>query len=105
MSISALTTPASHNRMQNKINEIISAVNATVASVTLSSSGWSGKTQTKSVPGVTASNTVVVAPAPAYQSLYTDAGIICSAQGASSLMFTAETVPAENIVVNILIFN
>lgn len=64
---------------------------------------WSSNTQTVNVTGVTASNNVIVAPAPASQADYTAAGIICTAQGAGTLTFTCTTVPSSAITVNVLI--
>lgn len=69
----------------------------------LTVAGWSNNTQTVSVTGVTASNNVIVAPAPASQADYTAAGIICTAQGAGTLTFTCTTVPSSAITVNVLI--
>ena len=76
---------------------------STSATGTLSSANWSSNTQTINVTGVTASNNVIVAPAPASQSDYTAAGIICSAQGAGTLTFTCQTTPSSNLTVNVLI--
>jgi len=65
--------------------------------------GWSSNTQTVTVTGVTASNTVFVSPAPASASDYASAGIICTAQGTDSLTFTCTTVPSNAITVNVII--
>ena len=65
--------------------------------------GWSNNTQTVTVTGVTATNTVFVSPAPASASDYSSAGIICTAQGTDSLTFTCTTVPANAITVNVVI--
>ena len=64
---------------------------------------WSSNTQTVNVTGVTASNNVIVAPAPASQADYTAAGIICTAQANNSLTFSCQTVPSSAITVNVLI--
>lgn len=66
---------------------------------------WSSNTQTVNVTGVTASNNVIVAPAPASQADYTAAGIICTAQANNSLTFSCQTVPTSAITVNVLILN
>lgn len=60
-------------------------------------------TQTITVQGVTASNTIFVAPAPASSADYAAAGIICTAQNTNQLTFTCTTIPANNIEVNIVI--
>lgn len=77
----------------------------TATTGTLSVAGWSNNTQTISVTGVTASNTVIVAPAPASTTDWTDGGIYASAQGAGTLTFTCDTVPTNAITVNVLIMD
>ena len=70
---------------------------------TLLSTGWSSKSQTVNVDGVTATNTVFVAAVPASQGLYSGYGIICTAQGNGTLTFTCDYVPDTNINVNVVI--
>lgn len=60
--------------------------------------------QTVTVTGVTASNTVIVGPAPASQDVYVAAGIKCTAQAANSLTFTATSAPTAPVTVNVMIF-
>lgn len=72
-------------------------------SATLLSSGWSSNAQTITVNGVTASNNVVVAPAPANMQDYIDCAIYCSAQAANQLTFNCTSVPSADITVNVLI--
>ena len=48
--------------------------------ITINTSDWSSLTCTKSVTGVTASNNIIVSPAPASVPIYAQAGIYCSAQ-------------------------
>lgn len=69
----------------------------------LTVAGWSNNTQTVSVTGVTASNIVIVSPAPASAADYAAAGIVCTAQGAGTLTFTCTTVPSNAITVNVII--
>lgn len=70
---------------------------------TLAVADWSSNTQTVSVTGVTASNIVIVSPAPASATDYAAAGIVCTAQGAGTLTFTCTTVPSNAITVNVII--
>lgn len=70
----------------------------------LTVAGWSNNTQTVTVTGVSATNTVFVSPAPASAADYAAAGIICTAQAADSLTFTCTTVPTNAITVNVVIF-
>ena len=64
---------------------------------------WSSNTQTITVAGVTATNTVFVAPAPASAADYAAAGILCTAQSANSLTFTCTTVPSNAITLSVVI--
>ena len=77
----------------------LTKVNTTV---TLASAGWSGGSQTVTVTGMTATGIALVSPDPTDQSAYTSAGIICTAQAANSLTFTATTTPSGDIDVNIV---
>ena len=69
----------------------------------LTVAGWSNNAQSVTVSGVTASNIVIVAPAPASAADYAAAGIVCTAQGTDSLTFTCTTVPSNAITVNVII--
>ena len=73
--------------------------------VTLTSAGWSDNEQTVSATWVTASNTVIVSPAPDNIQDYADWGVYASAQWSGTLTFTAETEPENDIVVNVLIMS
>lgn len=74
----------------------------TVATVTLSTSGWDQTNFTKSVTvtGITTSSIVVVSPDPDYYSGYTDANIRCTGQAANSLTFKADKIPTNSVDVN-----
>ena len=74
----------------------------TTTTATLTTSGWSSNSQTVTVSGVTASNTVVVSPAPASYAEYSVCGVYCSAQAANSLTFTCSETPAAALTVNIM---
>ena len=73
--------------------------------LSLTAAGWSAasKTQTRAATGVTASNVVIVSPAPGSQDAYAAAGVQCTTQGASSLTFSCETVPTEALSVKVVI--
>lgn len=107
MTISPLAVPASPNEAQGKINEIIQAgVSVTVAVAALPASGWSAaRKQTVTVAGVTASNTVAVSPAPGSLDAYGMAGVRCSAQSSGKLTFAADVTPAEDLTVNIMLYD
>lgn len=74
-------------------------------SVTLTTAWWSSSTQTVSATWVTASNTVIVSPAPSSISDYTDNWVYCSAQGSGTLTFTCDSTPSNSITVNVVIMN
>ena len=76
---------------------------AKTATATLAAASWSSKQQTVSVTGVTASNIVVVSPAPASMLAYSEATVRCTAQGAGTLTFTCTDVPSADLTVNVLI--
>lgn len=72
-------------------------------SVTLTAIGWSSNSQTVSATGVTASNTVIVSSVPADMDEYTSNKVKCSAQGSWTLTFECDTVPSNDIDVNVVI--
>lgn len=71
--------------------------------VTLTVVGWSSDAQTVTATGVTSSNTVIVSPSPSSMEDYTDAGIVCTAQGTNTLTFECDTTPSSAIDVNVVI--
>lgn len=95
-----------------KYNAFTSAVNTAVgnkqdkhatAAVSLTIAGWSGNAQTVSAAGVTANNTVIVAPAPGSADAYGKAGVKCTAQAAGTLTFTCNKTPEAALTVNVVI--
>ena len=75
------------------------------ATVTLAVSGWSSLSQTISVDGITANNTVVITPDPASHTTYGEFGIYCSVQADGALTFTCSETPTVDLTVNVLILN
>lgn len=86
-------------------SQLASGATYTAVSATLVQQNWNSSTlqQTISVSGVTASNAVIVAPAPNDLNKYSESGIYCSAQASDTLTFKCEEIPASNIAVNVLI--
>lgn len=76
---------------------------STALSLTLAAANWSNNSITVTATGVTASNNVIVSPAPASQSAYTTAGVMCTAQATDSLTFTCTTTPSSDLTVTVLI--
>ncbi len=77
----------------------------TSTTATLSSGSWSGGSQTVSVTGVTASNTVIVTYAPSDRAAWIAADIYCSGQASGTLTFTCSTAPTGNVTANVLIID
>ncbi len=69
----------------------------------LTVAGWSSKKQTISVTSVSASNCVIVAPAPDSLEAYVAAGVRCTAQASGRLTFTCQSVPTAALTVNVAI--
>lgn len=83
---------------------IANKANPSVATlVTIAVADWSNQTCTKSVSGVTASNNIVVAPAPASHIAYGEAQIRATAQGSGTVTFACETVPSDAVTIIVLI--
>lgn len=73
--------------------------------ITLTTSGWSSNTQTVTVSGVSADETVqLIMPVPALasQTAYYEAGILVTGQAANSLTFTCQTVPTADLTVYVV---
>ena len=77
----------------------------TLRTATLTTSGWSSKSQTITVSGVLADSSaqfVDIAPADkASATAWAEAGVWCTTQGTNSLTFTCDSVPSANINLNI----
>lgn len=73
------------------------------ATITLTTAGWSNNSQTVTVQGVTASNIVIVNPAPASYDEYVVDNVRCTGQSTNSLTFTCDFVPNEAITVSVII--
>ena len=74
--------------------------------ITLTASGWSNNTQTKTVQGISADEEdQLIQPVPktTSQAAYYAAGILCTGQAANQLTFTCQTVPTEDLTVYITI--
>lgn len=74
------------------------------ATATIPTTGWTSNSITVNVTGVTATNDVFVAPAPASSSAWADAGILCTAQGAGTLTFTRTAANSSALTANIMIW-
>lgn len=70
---------------------------------TLVAANWSSNTQTITVQGVTATNTIIVSPIPTDAEDYAAAGVLCVAQGSGTLTFSCTTTPVNDLQVNVVI--
>lgn len=70
---------------------------------TIPTTGWSNNQRTVNVAGVTASNDVIVAPAPASAAAWAAAGIVCTAQGAGTLTFTRTAANTAALTANVMV--
>lgn len=75
----------------------------TTTRCTLTMAGWSNNSQTVNTTGVTASNTVIVAPAPECAADWAAAGVVCTTQGSGTLTFTCTTAPTATLRANVLV--
>lgn len=75
-------------------------------SLSLPVASWSASnTLSVTATGVTASNTVIVTPAPASFEAWGESMVRCTAQGANSLTFTASDKPTVALTAQVLILN
>ena len=89
--------------LSSNITLVASDAGVVSSTITIQTSNWIGTTATVSASGVTASNTVVVAPAPASIADWNTFEVKCTGQGAGTLTFTAAGTPDAAIVVNLII--
>ena len=95
-----------YRRMFNGTWEAWISIPGTISlSLSLPVANWSNNSQTITATGVTASNNVIISPAPASIDNYVAAGIKCTAQAANSLTFTCTTTPTAVISVNVLVMS
>lgn len=79
--------------------------NSSTIQITLTSAWWSNNEQSVTATGVSASNNVIISPAPSSISDYANGMVYCSAQASNSLTFSCTTEPENDITVNVLILN
>ena len=100
------SSPSSGNvPTSSAVSNFINGKLPTETTVTIAVNDWSNNACTKQVTGVTASNTVIVSPAPSSISVAANASFYCSAQASGSLTFQVSQTPTASITVNIIIIN
>lgn len=101
----ANTAVSTHNSATDAHSSLFSArqKKAKKTVVTLSPGSWNNKSIMASVDGATASNIIIVAPDPSYQSVYLTSNIRATAQGTNSVTFSCDTTPTDNVLVNVVV--
>lgn len=86
-----------------KIDDFAGTVKKTALQVVIAAGDWTDNSCTKTATGVTATNTVTVAPDPTDYLAYGYAQIRATTQSTNSLTFVCTTTPTEEITVNVVI--
>lgn len=74
--------------------------------LTIATTEWSAATLQKTgLSGVTASNCVIVGPAPASIDVWRLSGLKCTAQGAGTLTFSYVIKPTSDVSINYVVVN
>jgi hypothetical protein len=108
--LATVATSGSYNDLLNKPTlGTLAAKGYNEATITLTSAGWSSKSQTVSVPGMTSTSPIPLygpTPTESNRTAYFDADVFCSAQGLGTLTFkyTSSTAPTSDISVNLMFF-
>ena len=88
---------------ENELSILTDADTTESSTVTLVAANWVNDSQTVTMTGVTATNTVIVAPYPTDAEDYAAAGVLCVAQSTGTLTFSCTTTPANDLQVNVVI--
>ena len=78
----------------------------TIEVITLLASSWTNTQQTVTCTGISADETsqvVTIVPALASTDIYTDCGVYCTGFAANTLIFSADTVPNEDLTIYVAI--
>lgn len=106
--VDSAMSSTSTNAVQNKaVNSAIAAKQAKhkTATATLAAASWASLSQQVPVTGVTASNSVVISPAPASAEAWGKAGVRATAQDAGKVTFTCKKTPTAALTANIIILD
>lgn len=90
-------------KSQSDLADLLNIVSTQGTPTTLPASGWTNKSITVSVAGVSASSNIIVSPDPTCFSDYTSSVIHCTGQTTGYLTFVCATTPSTDIVVNVLV--
>jgi len=103
--ISSISPSSGNVPTSSAVSTFVNSKLPTETTVTIAVNDWSNNSCTKQVTGVTASNTIIAAPAPASINTAANANFYCSAQASGSLTFQVSQTPTASITVNIVIIN
>lgn len=78
---------------------------ASTTTGTLTVIGWAANAQTVTVTGATATNKLIITPAPSDFAEWGSCGVYASAQGVDQVTFTCSAVPSSELTANVLILN
>ncbi len=95
-----------HQEVQNQSWDLVNVQPTYTAPSTMPTlvvADWNNSTQTVNVTGVTATNAVIISPAPASAAEYASCGVLCTAQGSGTLTFTCQSTPTNDLTVNVII--
>lgn len=103
MAVDSKPTASSSNLVTS--GGVKSYVDGKHSAVSVTVTGWDSSTMQAdcTCSGVTASNTIIVTPAPSSYLTWSECQVRAVAQAANSITFQCEEVPSENLTANILI--
>ena len=88
----------------NSVQEQITEMKENVKHAILRKTKWEDNQQTIYMPGATENNAIFLCPTPGSSMLYAASGIMCIEQNIDSLTFICKEVPADNIDINVFLF-
>ena len=101
--ISSVSPSSGNVPTSSAVSNFVNGKLPTETTVTIATNDWSNNSCTKNVTGVTASNTIIVSPAPASLSVAAEKGVYATGQGNGTITFSCGTVPSSTITMNIVI--
>ena len=106
--VDSALSATSANAVQNKVVQAGLAAKQgkhKTATVALAAASWGSLEQTVAVTGVTASNTVVVSPAPASAEAWGKAGVYAASQTAGKITFKCKKAPSAALTANVVVLD
>lgn len=103
--VSFTTHNTANNAHENRFTQVNSKIDGLITStlVTLPSSGWSDKSQTVEVAGVTSNINLIISPDYNSYDNWSKFSVVASSQDVGAITFACKIVPTVDITVNILL--